>query len=730
MARSPISSAVQNMRPFGLQGGRFGESSNQAIGQIGTALANQGGQFADSLANAFQGYTGGAANMFGTYGNTNASAMNNMSQMFGDYSRAFTGYGNTIGNIAGNAAANRAAENAGRYAAWAGMGQGFNDMLGNLGSSALAAYGGTANAALQAQAMRESAALKAMADMVAANQAAASSYGGQQAAALAGLANAYANAGGALANSRGNISQAASTLGVGGSNAFANLGSNIANAAANASTGQNQGMAALLGAISNALSGLGVGEQNAIANATASGNEALAGIANANSNAVGALGNASANLGSNLGNAASQVAGNSLNFTRDMGKLGLAELLGIGQLNVASQGAATTPYIGGAGGGGFGPGSLTISGPDGVIASGGATGGLVYGGPAAGTGGSPPSPITFNPSASWYRNPQYGDGGGMSAINNIADRGYGAIGSGLTDNRNTVNTAMGGTQNNVANATNAIRQSGADSRNQIASQSGAGADDIRNAYNRAMGVVEDQGRQSQAGIGSALLAGYDEIGKQGTAIDADAANMFRGIDASGQTIADRGILDSLNANYGSGMRTLTDAYYTGRQDPRTILQDVFAGVQNLQNPILGLANQRFGDMISGFPQPIDPASGPGFMDPTPYLSALQAGWAPFLGGLDRAYSQGNANVLGALAGFNNEYRTQAGGLRDQYQSAAGGINNLYNQHMDEVGGMFDPTKVAAQQIAADRLMYDYGLEKAGRLGDRAAKGYMRRNNLG
>jgi len=714
--RSPISSAVTNVRPFGLQGGRFGESANQAIGQIGTALTNQGGQFANSLSDTFQGYSGGAANMFGTYGATNQSAMNNMASMFGDYSRAFTGYGNTIGNIAGNSAANRAADNAGRYSAWAGLGQGFNDMLGNLGSSALGAYGSTANAALQAQAMRESAALKAMSDTAAANQAAAASYGGSQAGSLAALANAYANAGGALATSRGNVSQAASNLGIGGSNAFANLGGNIANAAANASTGQNQGMAALLGSIANALSGLGVGEQTAIANAAKSGNDALAGIATANANAAGNLGTSAAALGSNLGNNAAQVAGNSLNFTRDMGKLGLAELLGIGQLNVTSQ---TAPYFAG---GSIPAGSLTISSPDGVIASGGAAGGQVFA-----PGGMAGAPGVINPTPSWYRNAQYGDGGGMSAIQNLADRGFGAIGSGMTDNRNAIGTAMSGTQGNVANATDAIQNSAQRSRNQIASQSGAGAGDIRDAYNRAMGVVEDQGRQSQAGVGSAILAGFDEIGKQGGKIDGDAAQMFEGINAAGNSIADRGILDSLNRNYSSGMQALSDAYYSGRQDPRTILSDVFQGVQQLQNPFLSMADRRFGDLINGFPEPTDPTTG-GFMDPTPYLSALQAGWAPFSQGLDRAYSQGNANVLGSLAGFNNEYRNQAGSLASQYGSAASGINSLYDKQMDEIGGMFDPEKMASQQIAADRLFYDYGLEKATRRGERAAAAYRRQAN--
>lgn len=646
-------------------GGGGGDKSptTQAVKNPTDLAAVYGGMFGQ--------YGKNASDMYGHYTDMLKGGVGTMGQMFDSYSRAYRGYGDTIGNIAGNAANAYANDNANRYGSWASGQNAYQNTLGGLGAAALGAYGSAANAAMQSNAMRESAAMKMMSDSLAANQAAMASYGGQQAAAQAALAQAYANAGSGLAAGRGALSNSAATLGGAGANALANLAGSVSSAAANAATGQSQGQAALRAAVSNALSGLGVGQQNALAQNAASANTGIAGLGTAAANAQSGLGGANAALGVGLGNNMATVAGNSMNYTRDMAKLDLARLLGVGQLNVAGQ-------LGSSLGGGFGGGSISINGPQGQLASG------SYGGASGISTGQPP--VYMQPTPSWYSSPQYGDGGGMSALGGLKNTGYGSLANLAADSRNSTAAGLGQIAGNTAGTMQAILGSGAGSQSAVAAQGAAGGADIQNAYNAAMQQIQDQGQGGRAGVLAALQGGRDAIGSQASGLDADATRTFGGLNATGAGIADKSVLNALTGGYQASMNNMMDMYRTGRSDPLALLNHVFTGTQAIANPYLQAAGGAYDNYTGKFPTPLQQNR---LFDPLPYLAALQSGWSPFMSGLDRAFTQQNANVLGTLTSGQTRYDSGLAGLGDNYNAARGDVDkqSALTQMIMQRGGL-------------------------------------------
>lgn len=644
--------------------------------EVQKAMIAYGPAMANAAAGPFQAFAPSAANMFGSYADMMKGGAQTMGQMFGSYANAFGQYGNTIGNIAGNAGIAAANDNAGRYGAWASGLSGYNSMLGALGAGALGAYGSAANAALQSQAMRESAYAKAFADAMASNQAALGQYGVGRETSLAAMANAYGNTAGQLGQARGNMATAAANLGGAGSTALSNLGSGVAGAAANASTGTAQGQAALSAAIANALSGLTVGEQNALATNSGSANTALAGLANAAANARAPLGQASAALGTGLGNNVANVAGNSMNYTRDMAKLDLARLLGIGQLNVSSQLGSSL------GGGSFPGGGISISGPSGLLGSGGYAG--ASGGGASGISSGQP-PIYMEPSQGWYSSPQYYDGGGMAALGGLKDRGFGQLDALLNDTRATtdagmgqVNANMGATQSNILNSSMA-------GRNAIQGEASSGGRTIADAGRGALGQIATEGSAGRASILDALAAGNAEIAAQRSGMNADAGRAFGGIDGLRQDVASSPVLGALTDGFSRGMGTLRDVYDSGRQDPVTLLREVFGNTQTLTNPFLSAGKDALAGWQDKFPPPLQSQPG-GFLDPMPYLAALQAGWSPYMSGLDRAMTQQNANVLGILTSGQNTYNQSLGNLTNQYLGSMGAVRDLGTGQSADMSG--------------------------------------------
>lgn len=622
------------------------------------AQANVLGGMMQAPTSAFQAYAPAAANMFGTLGGMYNTGMGTMGQMFDSYADAFSSYGNAIGNIAGNASQARANENAGRYAAYAGGLDSYAGMMGNLGSSALAAYGSSANAAMQAAAAKDTAAMKAMADMVAANQAAAAQYGVGRDQSLAGIANAYAGAGGSLGNARANLANASANLAGAGSGALANLGTGVAQAAADASSGTAQGQAALAAALANALSGLGVGEQNALAQNNAASSNALAGILNASANAQAGLGGSNAALASALGSNITNAASNSLNYTRDMAKLGLARELGLASTNVASQAAASIPGVMGDLGGGF-----SITGPDGEIASG-SMPGMSYG-----SSGISASPIYLDPNANtpWYAAPQASDGGAMQRLDGLQSQSLDALGglagdvrTGALGGQSQLGSQFGQTASDIGSASAAARQ-------QIANMATQMGGDMRDTSQSAMARIGQEGDQSRLGILATLADAAGVTAQQSAGLDSDAGSTFGGIDQTRNDVVSSGVLDSLNNNFRSSYDTLVNEYQAGRQDPRTLLSDVFNATQGLASPYLQAGQGAYDRWMGNFPEPLDPAlGGSGFLDPVPYLAALQAGWSPFRSELGNAFYNQNANVLGMLQSGRGDYFNSLGGLTDQF----------------------------------------------------------------
>lgn len=665
------SHAATTQAEAAVRGAQYQTQSNLANARANVAQAN-----VSAPVGLYGAYAAPAANMFGTLGNMYNTGIGTLGQMFDSYADAFSAYGGAIGNIAGNASQARANENAGRYAAYAGGLDAYSGMLGNLGSAALAGYGSAANAAMQSAAMRESAAFKAMSDMVGSNQAALSQYGAGRDASLANVANAYANAAGGTGMARANLAGAAANLGGAGSAALAGLGTGVADAAANAAAGTAQGQAALSAAIAQALGFTSSSQANALAQNNASANDALAGITNAASNANAGLGGATANLTSNLGSNFTDAAANTLAFTRDTGKLDLARLLGLTSSNVASQGLSGIGGIGGIGGGG----GFTITGPEGVIAE--ATGGG-FSSPGVGGSGAPPIFTDPNTNLPWYSQRQSDDGGAMAALAGLQAAGFGSLGNLGSAVGSDASAARGQSASQTAAAQQAILAAGDAGRSGLASESAAGRGTIQAALDAAMGRINAEGAEGRQAILANLAANNDVIRQQGAGLDADASTALTGIQGSQDAITGSGLLDSLNNNFRGGYDSLMSAYESGRQDPRQLLQDVYSGTQGLLSPLLGMGGNAYNNWSAGFPEPLDPAlGGSGFLDPVPYLAALQAGWSPFRSELGNAFYNQNANVLGALQSGRMDYYRAADTLGGLYDSAAGDVANLVDAESD------------------------------------------------
>lgn len=240
-------------------------------------------------------------------------------------------------------------------------------------------------------------------------------------------------------------------------NGYGNLLGNVATAAANTDAARYGAYAKNTSDYQNMLGSMGVGALGAFGNASnaamqshalretamakmfsdslSANQQALASYGGQQAASQAALGAAAANAGSGLaaaraglGNAYSSlgsagmgalanVAGNSMNYTRDMAKLDLARTLGGGAINAATNiGASLGAGLSGSGLGGGGGRSYSISGPGGTIASAG-------GAPAYRTGNDsvaqrPSTGGSFDPGQGWYSAPQYYDAGGKDSVLN------------------------------------------------------------------------------------------------------------------------------------------------------------------------------------------------------------------------------------------------------------------------------------------------------------------------
>lgn len=203
---------------------RSGALSNLGVG-AGASAANAFGSLSSGLtglANAQASETNSLANARATQDAAVAQALAN----------AYGGYSTSVGNIA----AARANEAAARYSSNAMAEAARQASLGNIGSSALGAYGSALGSALGSWGQAESAYQNAMGNVGAANQASIGNVGSAAQAANANIGAANAQAAGGVAQSRnaslGQIANAVSQLGQSRNSALANLGGSYAQAGA------------------------------------------------------------------------------------------------------------------------------------------------------------------------------------------------------------------------------------------------------------------------------------------------------------------------------------------------------------------------------------------------------------------------------------------------------------------------------------------------------------------
>jgi len=632
-------------------------------------MAQMAPAMGQNAVNLFGAYSQPSAQMFGTLGGIYGQGMGALGGMYNSYVNAFGNAASAVGNMFGNAQLSDANQNAGRYAAYAGGLDAHGRMMGNLGSSALAAYGNASTAAMQSHAARETAAMKAMADMVAANQAAAAQYGVGRDQALAGTAGAYGNAASQGAAGRAMLGNAAANLGGAGSSALANLASTTASAAGNASTGAAAGQAQLSAADAAALSAQAAAQQNALAQNASASQNAIAGLTGAGTNAAASLGSSAAQLGLGLGQSRTSAAGTNRHHTRGMAKLDVARQLGLANANVASQGLGNLNF--GFQSGGGSP-NFSIYGPDGQLASG--WGGFGGGQAMGGSGGGS---IFMDPNANqpFYSQRQEADGGGNAMLGGLQDRAFGELDSLAADARGATARGLNQSGAQAVGGAQDISAAGTAARQQMAANFNAGTANIATGLQNALGLIGSEGAAGRAGILGTLSDNGRVIAGQGAGLDQDMRQALGGIDASRAAIENSGVLGSLNDNYRSGMGTLDAAYQSGRQDPRTLLSDVLAGTQSLLSPLVSSGQNVYDQWMRGFPEPLPSQQGGSLTWPMmgDLIPQLSAAFDP----MGQALAAQSNNVMAMMMGGRGDHAGAQGTLRGAYDNAAAGLAGMY-----------------------------------------------------
>lgn len=219
--------------------GGSGAASYQGLASGLSGLAGGRANQAASKDNAYTGMATGlgaaAANAYGSYGSTLAGLANAQSNDAASRAQAFSAmmgsannaYGNTYGSYASglsNLASAAATEAGNRYNAMAMADAARSAAAGNIGSSALGAYGSAAGSALGSWAQAEAAYQNAMGNIGAANQSAIGNVGSSAQAANANIGAANQQAVSGLGQSR---NSAIASL----ANSYAQAGSGLAGAA-------------------------------------------------------------------------------------------------------------------------------------------------------------------------------------------------------------------------------------------------------------------------------------------------------------------------------------------------------------------------------------------------------------------------------------------------------------------------------------------------------------------
>ena len=204
-----------------------------------------------------------------------------------------------------------------------------------------------------------------------------------------------------------------------------------------------------------------------------------------------------------------------------------------------------------AGGGGGLDNSISVYGPDGMIAEG------SYGAVPTGGGGY----TSYDPYANtpWYSARQDAGGRGLSALASLQSQ----IGS------RSESQASG------------LRSAAGSSRSDLSGSLASGSRNIRDARLDGMVGIGNEAAAARRGIGSALLAAQDQIAEGGRGIDRDAATTYAGLDRTGGGIMAGDVLAALNSNFGSSMGMIGNAFMQGQRDPRDIYDQTLGGLERL-----------------------------------------------------------------------------------------------------------------------------------------------------
>lgn len=746
--------------PFGFNIGTP-DGNQAAASAMGAAFGTAG-----NMANAF-------GNAYGTYG-----------QGFNQYTGALASLANSQANLKGN-----------QYAAYGSAETARQNALGQLGTAALAGYGNAANAAQQSWAANQTGYMKAMADMMGANQYATSQYGTGRETALSNLGNAYSNAGTGFANARTGLANAYGGLAGQGAQAYGNLAGALGLAGSNLGSSANQALGTMRGAAMNSMGNLGAAGAGALGTIGGTANNALGTVGGAAQNAfgtiggntanasgmlgasannaygtlgtafgnamggvnqaalqgmsnlgaagqgtLGALGTAGANMAGQFGNVTGGIGQTAANFTRDLAKLGLARELGLGQVNVASQGIATGPYtagaiggslgniFGGGGGNAAGGAGVSIGTPDGTIASGsfgpdyfggggavGAGGGAVGGGGGGYTGGAP-SPISLNPYANvpWYQQgPQAMDGGALASLNKLAGQGFDYLGATGRDSMSGVREGYGAIGDGASQAN--ARLSGLNLANNafVGDTTAAGQQALRNnaalgygnvlsGLDAAANAIGGSSRFLGGAVNDAINSGYSSIGSQA---NRGAGDIMRAAQEGYGYLSDMGnqgfsgIGQSLLGGFGGIGAESNNLTRTER--------DTFGGLRGLRDsitnsPVLAALSQNYGASLGALRDSYnasrnDPRRMMG--DALAGLSGLNAmNLAASGSGMDQFYRNANSISSVPFDQYRNDLNSGFGALGSRLGATQSGIRQLYD---DSVGNL-DVFQTPAQMVNRER----------------------------
>lgn len=622
--------------PIQMQGFIAQQQRRAAEAQANAAARGQ--QFRGEKAALMQApgqFAGANANMFDSFANASAGG-------FGAYSQGMGQLGTSLANLYGNSMAARGQAEMARQTG-----------LSNVGAAGLSAYGQMMGGALGAQSANASAYYKALADMGMANQQAVSQYGAGRDAALANTATSAASAGSQLGN------------------AYSGLAGNLAASRANAAGSLGQSFGSTIAGLGDSSSRLGQATSQATGNlygaiGGASGNVASS-LGSAYGNLFGTAAGATSNYGLNSQQARSNLLASladadlggystAADYNRDMAKLGLARELGLGQLTVGSQAAASMPSVAAGIGNAVGGAMNAVGGAVGSMSGGG-----------GGGGGFTPSPVPPAASGTDFRSsdPRFYDDP-QSLPDFDPQREYSVESLEGLDRRVLDNIAA-----RAAEGGQGIGQIGAAALSGLADMADAGADRIAQGADPAYRQIDQMRgdtRDMYSGLADATFAGIDRDAASGFGgIGQSADRTFSNIESARDAIENSPILQSL---IDQDLASRNQLERGNANNLNAIMGTTAMGGAGI-NDIVGSSFRNMNRGMDGFNYGLDSSLYAGAADTRGVLSDLGRQYGSFSGGLSSNFSDAmsaNQQLFADTIGDRREFKSPAELARDRNEA--------------------------------------------------------------